>query len=50
MPKRGFDFGHLVVQVEQKERTYLKKVKALLQVKINCIKVVFKSQICIIQL
>ena len=46
----GFDFDHLRGAKGQKLRNYLKKVKALLQIKINGIKIVFKSHIYIIQL
>ena len=52
---RGPNWGLILVilgaQRGQKLRNYLKKkVKALLQIKINCIKIVFKSHIYNIQL
>ena len=37
----GVDFGHFRGPRGPKLRNYLQKVKALLQIKINCIKVVF---------
>ena len=49
-PQWGFDLVDLGAQRGQKLRNYLKKVKALLHNRINCIKVVFKSHVYIIQL
>ena len=47
----GVDFGHFRGPRGPKLRNYLKKkVKALLQIKINCIKVVLINHIYIIQL
>ena len=49
-PNEGLIFVNLWVQGGQKFRNYLKKVKALLQIKINCTKFVLECHIYIIQL
>ena len=49
-PQWGFDLVILGAQWGQKLRNYLKKVKALLHNRINCIKVVLKSHVYIIKL
>ena len=49
-PQLGFDLVILGAQRGQKLRNYLKKVKALLHNKINCIKFVLKSHVYIVQL
>ena len=46
----GFDFGHFRGARGAKIKKLIEKVKALLQIKINCRKPDFKSHICIIQL
>ena len=49
-PNRDSILEILGAQWGLKKENYLKKVKALLQVKINCIKVVLKSHVSMIQL